>query len=160
MKKLIRSFGFAGSGVLHCLLHERHFRIHIVAAVYVLAFASGFSLTRVEWAVLLLTVGLVPAAEAINTAVERAVDLGASFPHPLAKIAKDSAAGAVLICAVTAVVVGVVLFARPAEIAALFCALWQTRWKLVLTILSVPAAFLFVFAFGKEEKITPTKGIS
>jgi len=152
MKKLIRSFGFAGSGVVHCLLHERHFRVHIVAAAYILAFASAFSLTRAEWAVLLLTVGLVPAMEAVNTAVERAVDLGVNFPHPLAKVAKDSAAGAVLICAITAVAVGAVLFARPAEIAELFRELWQTRWKLVLTILSVPVAFLFVFAFGKKKK--------
>jgi diacylglycerol kinase (ATP) len=63
-----------------------------------------------EWVVLTLTIGLVLAAEGFNTAIEATVDLATRDRHPLARIAKDVAAGSVLICALTAVVVGVLIF--------------------------------------------------
>ena len=96
----LRSFVYAGRGIWFCIRHERNFRIHMVAAAYVLLFAPYFSLTRGEWAALLAIIGLVTAAEAVNTAVEQTVNLAAPGRRTRARVAKDAAAGAVLLCAV------------------------------------------------------------
>lgn len=76
----LRSFVYAGRGIWFCIRHERNFRIHMSAAIYVLLFAPYFSLTRGEWAALLAIIGLVTAAEAVNTAVEQTVNLAAPRP--------------------------------------------------------------------------------
>jgi diacylglycerol kinase (ATP) len=65
---------------------------------------------RWEWLILVLTIGLVLAAEGINTAIESTVDIATSTYHPLARVAKDVAAGTVLLCAIAAVVVGCLVF--------------------------------------------------
>ncbi|GIP20529.1 hypothetical protein J22TS3_08040 [Paenibacillus sp. J22TS3] len=75
--------------------------------------AAFFHLSAVKWAILLLTIAVVIAAELINTAVESVVDLTSPEQHPLAKAAKDTAAGAVLVCAIFAVIIGIVLFYDP-----------------------------------------------
>lgn len=85
-------------------------RIHTVAALYVLIFARFFAFSRTEYAVLLLTIGGVLAAEAINTAVENLADRLTKQNDPLIKAAKDAAAGAVLILAVFSVGIAVFLF--------------------------------------------------
>ncbi len=141
----LRGFVYAGRGIWYCLRRERNFRIHLTVGAYVLLFAGYFPLTRSEWAVLLLTLGLVPTAEAINTAIEKAVDTATSERRETARIAKDAAAGAVLLAALAAVAVGAALFWRPAvfaEIAADFLAYPQ---KPLLLALSLPVAFWFAF---------------
>ena len=102
----IKSFGYAARGVWYCIRHERNFRIHLGIAAYVLAFAPYFSLSRAEWAVLAVLMALVLCAEAVNTAVERTVDLASTERQPRARAAKDAAAGAVLLCALAAALVG------------------------------------------------------
>ena len=69
MRRFLKSFVYAGRGIWFCLRRERNFRFHLVAAVYVLSFAPLFSLSRGEWAALIAVVGLIPALEAVNTAV-------------------------------------------------------------------------------------------
>lgn len=107
---LVSSFRYAFAGIGYCMRSQRNFRIHCVsgAAAAVLAVILGISPT--EWAVLALIITMVLAAEMINTVVEAVVDLASPGFHPLAKIAKDAAAGAVLINAIGAVVVGIWLF--------------------------------------------------
>ncbi len=96
---LLRSFGYAFQGVAACLLGERNFRIHTLAGAMAIAMGAYYRLSGTQWAVLLLAIALVLCCEAVNTAVEAAVDLVSPGEHPLAKLAKDCAAGAVLLAA-------------------------------------------------------------
>lgn len=104
------SFGYAFAGIGYCLRTQRNFRIHTGAAVAVVVVGTILGLASVEWAVLAVTVTMVMVAEMINTVVEAAVDLASPGYHPLAKVAKDVAAGAVLLTAIGAVVIGVCIF--------------------------------------------------
>jgi diacylglycerol kinase (ATP) len=108
-----RGFGQAYRGILYSWKTQNHFRFHIVAGIIALLAGWTVDLERWEWAVLLLTIGSVIAAEAINTAIEITVDLAEPNFHPLAGMAKDVAAGAVLVTAIQAVAVGLVLFGPP-----------------------------------------------
>ncbi|WP_328284409.1 diacylglycerol kinase family protein [Paenibacillus tarimensis] len=109
MARLLRSFGYAASGIVSAVRREPNMRIHVAAAGSVTVLGALLGITRLEWAILLLAMGMVITTELINTAVERAVDLCTLEPHPLAKAAKDTAAGAVLAAAVFAAVIGVVI---------------------------------------------------
>lgn len=157
MKNFLMCFVYAGRGVWHCLRCERNFRFHLTAAVYVLALATRFSLTRAEWAVLLLVIGLVLAAEAVNTAVEQAVDLASPHRSNRARVAKDVAAGAVLLCAITALAIAAALFWRPAVWSAIISD-WGTQpWKALVSLLSIPIAVLFIVRGGRRDKTLPPR---
>ncbi len=110
MQRLIRSFGHAFAGVGHGLRTQGNLRIHVLAAVCVILAGLWLQLSTLEWAILVMAITIVISAELINTAIEAAVDRVGSEPHPLAKIAKDTAAGAVLIAAIGAVIVGLLIF--------------------------------------------------
>lgn len=110
MKRLVRSFGHAFTGVGHGLRTQANMRIHTLAAVAVSAAGLWLQISPVEWAILAVTIMIVMSAELFNTAIEAMVDRVGSGPHPLSKIAKDAAAGAVLVDAIGAVVVGVFIF--------------------------------------------------
>lgn len=128
--KLTASFRCAAAGIGSCVLRERNFRIHLVAACYSAALGVWMRLDKASWMALFLTQGLVLAMELVNTAVEATVDLCCPEQHPLAKRAKDAAAGAVLVSAAFSVAVGVCLF-------------WKPRlFQLALHILTSPKAFL------------------
>ena len=147
----LRSFVYAGRGIWFCIRHERNFRIHMVAAAYVLIFAPYFSLTRGEWAALLAIIGLVTAAEAVNTAVEQTVNLAAPGRRTRARVAKDAAAGAVLLCAVAAAAAGVFLFARW-EIWLCILSDFRTNWwKPLLLLLSLPLSLWFIISGGRRR---------
>jgi diacylglycerol kinase len=84
-----------------------------MATVCVIALGAWLSLSRIEWAILALTMGLVWTAEFFNTALEAVVDLASPDIHPLAKVSKDVGAAAVLIAAITSVVVGLAILGPP-----------------------------------------------
>lgn len=107
---LIRSFGFAFAGVGAMLRTQRNAQIHTVAMIVVVVAGWFFGVTAGEWIALILATALVLALEALNTALEAVVDLVSPQPHPLAKKAKDVAAGAVLIGAIGAALVGCIIF--------------------------------------------------
>ncbi len=109
-KSLKESFSFAWRGFCHCFANERNFRIHLVSGVAVLFFALFLDLSLTEFALLLLLVAMVIASEMFNTVVENIIDLISPEYHPLAKVIKDVAAGAVFFVCVTAVLIGVVIF--------------------------------------------------
>ncbi len=92
---------------------QRNAWIHAVVSTAVFALGLLLGLGRLEWAILLLTVALVWMAEFINTALEAVVDLASPDLHPLAKVGKDVAAAAVLVGAVTAVLVGLLVLGPP-----------------------------------------------
>ena len=110
---LLTSFKYAFFGVWHVVRTQRNARIHLSVALVVIALGLWLGLNRTEWAIIILTIGLVLAAESFNTVAEAAVDLATAEFHPLAKIAKDAAAGAVLVTAITAVIVGVLILGPP-----------------------------------------------
>ena len=109
-RTLLDSFNYALAGFVHALSTQRNMVIHCLAAVLVLFLGYYFHLSTVELAVLVLTVGLVISAEMMNTALEVVVDLITEEYHPLAKTAKNVAAGSVLMTALAAVIVGFLLF--------------------------------------------------
>src|SRR5436189_4806130 len=101
-------------GVIHVLRTHRNMRIHFAIAVAVLVAAVAVGVSRLELIVLLLSITFVLVAEMINTAVEGTIDAATTSFDPMAKLAKDIAAGAVLISAVNAVAVGYLVFAGKA----------------------------------------------
>lgn len=107
---LLSSFRYAWEGIAHALRTQRNFRIHALVSACVLAAGALFGLSPAEWAILALTIAAVFQAELVNTALEAIVDHVAPEFHALAKIAKDCAAGAVLVVAVGALGVGAALF--------------------------------------------------
>jgi diacylglycerol kinase (ATP) len=107
---LVRSFKNAFRGIWYLFTTQRNAQIHLLISGCVVALGMVLGLARWEWLVLVLTIGLVLAAEGINTAIEAAVDVATSEYHPLAGVAKDVAAGAVVLCAITAVIVGCLVF--------------------------------------------------
>ena len=105
----LASFGHALRG-LRVFVSQPNARIHCVVAVVVVALGWWLGVGRLEWTALLLAMALVMGAEAMNTALEYVVDLASPDWHPLARDAKDVAAGAVLLCSLGAAAVGLLVF--------------------------------------------------
>ncbi|HET9378008.1 MAG TPA: diacylglycerol kinase family protein [Chthoniobacterales bacterium] len=105
-----RSFRAALRGLGWLIVSERHFQLHLVAALAAVLLGLVLGLTAMEWAILVLTIGLVLVAEAINTAIEHTIDLTVRQIDPLARTAKDVGAAGVLIAALISVLVGCLLF--------------------------------------------------
>ena len=111
---VIESFNFAIEGVVHVLRTQRNLRLHFAAAVAVIVAAVAVGVSKIELIVLLMSIAFVLVAEMINTAIEGAIDAATTSFDPMAKLAKDIAAGAVLIASVNAVAVGYLVFAGKA----------------------------------------------
>ncbi|MBZ2175727.1 diacylglycerol kinase [Schnuerera sp. xch1] len=109
-KNLIESFNYAVNGIIYALKTEKNLRIHFLIATGIIIMSLFFDFTRIELIVLFVSITLVLLAEMINTAVERTIDILTKDYHPLARLAKDLAAGGVLIAAFNALVVGYLLF--------------------------------------------------
>ncbi|HEX3290563.1 MAG TPA: diacylglycerol kinase [Gaiella sp.] len=107
---IFESFNFAIEGIIHVLRTQRNMRIHFGVAITVLVAALAFDVSRLELIALLLAIAFVLIAEMINTAVEAAVDVASTSFDPMAKLAKDIGAGAVLIAALSAMAVGYLVF--------------------------------------------------
>ncbi len=110
LARFLRAFGFAGQGVWQVVRTERNMRVHLAVAAAVIVAGVLYRVSAVDWACLALAIGLVLTAETVNSALETLTDLHTSQHHPLAKTAKDAAAGAVLIASVAAVGVGAAVF--------------------------------------------------
>lgn len=148
MKALGMSFVYAIRGIFYCLHHERNMRIHFVCMAYMYFFLLGFDffqLSRTQFAVIFLANAIVVMGELINTAVERAVDLHCKGKHPLAKVAKDTAAGAVLIAAVGAVAVGIALLWQPPAFRALYAYFAAHPGSIALFAVSLLFSVVYIF---------------
>lgn len=113
--KILRSFRYAYEGIKHALETQHNMRFHFCVSFFVLVLALFLGLSRTDMLFLLLAITLVIVSELMNTAIEKAVDLAMPELHPAAKIAKDSAAAAVLVSAVFAAVVGIAVFYKPLD---------------------------------------------
>lgn len=107
---LAKSFGYAFSGIGTCIRDERNIKIHLTITSLVVICGIFFHISASEWCVCLTLFGLVLALELVNTAVEAVVDLVTEERKPLAKRAKDTAAGAVLTAAIAAAAAGLIIF--------------------------------------------------
>ena len=111
---LLDSFNYAFEGIIHVLRTQRNLRIHFAIAIVVIAAAAALGVDRVELISLLLAIAFVLVAEMVNSAIEGAIDVSTTSFDPNAKLAKDIAAGAVLISTITALAVGYLIFAHAA----------------------------------------------
>lgn len=110
IKELLKSFVYAAKGIRALIGSERNVWIHCAAIILTTIAGFYFDITKGEWTAVVLCFGLVLAAEAFNTAIEKLVDLvSPEWNLPAGKI-KDIAAGAVLICAIVAAIVGAIIF--------------------------------------------------
>jgi diacylglycerol kinase len=109
----IHAFGHALHGWRHVLRTQRNAWIHSLVATLVIAVGLWLRLPLRDWAVIVLTIAMVFTAEFINTAIEAVVDLASPVQHPLAKVGKDVGAGAVLVSALAAVLVGLLILGPP-----------------------------------------------
>jgi diacylglycerol kinase (ATP) len=105
------SINYALEGIIHVLRTQRNMRIHFAIAVAVLVFAVAVNVTKTELIALLISITFVLIAEMLNTGIEAAIDIATTSFDPMAKLAKDIAAGAVLIATVNALAVGYLVFA-------------------------------------------------
>lgn len=109
-KAVAKSFSYAAEGLVSAAKSERNLKIHIVIIPLIISSGFYFSISPFEWLIVILVIGGMIAFELMNTALERVVDLVTEDYHPLAKQAKDIAAAAVLVYAITAAVIGVIIF--------------------------------------------------
>ncbi len=110
IKKFINSFKYPISGLRYAYKNEQNLEVDIGIAVLVVILGFLFKISVSEWAILTITVGLVISFELINTALEAVVDLITDKYHPLAKVAKDTSAAAVLILAIVSIIEGLIIF--------------------------------------------------
>ncbi len=109
-RNLLESFNYAFEGIIYAFKTQRNIRLHFLATAAVLVASLVLKLTKLEILMLFITIAFVVMAEMINTAIETVVDMFTKAHHPLAAIAKNVAAGAVLIAATVAVIVGYLIF--------------------------------------------------
>ncbi|WP_071460166.1 diacylglycerol kinase family protein [Bacillus massilinigeriensis] len=107
---LITAFGYAWEGIVVSIKEERNLKIHLFFFIAAIALGIFLSISKMEMLIIILASGCVISAEMMNTAIEKAVDLTFKEPHPFAKLAKDIAAGAVLVLAVISAVIGMMIF--------------------------------------------------
>ena len=108
--KFLAGFEYALSGLWYALRTQRNARVHVGIATLVIIAGIVLRISAVEFAILFITISSVFTAEMLNTVFELCVDLASPIYHPLAKIAKDVAAGAVLLSAMLSIVIGVFVF--------------------------------------------------
>ena len=109
----VQSFGYALAGWLYMLRYQKNTRIMAVASVIIFVAALWLQVDLLAWAILILTITAVWMAEFLNAAVEAVVNLASPEFHPMAKVAKDVAAAAVLLGAVASVLVGLLILGPP-----------------------------------------------
>ncbi len=110
VKKLLDSFNYAIEGIIYAVRTQRNMKIHMLSALIVLTACFFYDLSKIELLAITITITMVIMAELMNTAIEFAVDATTNYYHPLAKLAKNAAAGGVLVTAINAVVVGYIIF--------------------------------------------------
>lgn len=110
IKRLKKSFGYAFKGIDDVVSNEPNMKIHVSVAILVVIMAFLLKISMIEWIILVLLIGLVLAAEVINTTIENLVDMYIKDYNERAKVVKDTAAGTVLILAITSAIIGLMIF--------------------------------------------------
>jgi diacylglycerol kinase (ATP) len=119
-KSTVASFKHAIEGIVHVFRTQKHMRFHFATAAVIVVLGALMQLPREQWFLLYFVMALVFLTEMLNTAIEACVDLVTESYHPLARIAKDTASGAVLVATVLAAIVAILVFFNPANYENLF----------------------------------------
>ena len=109
-KRLLNSFKYAFEGIISALKSEQNLKIHIAIMILVIIFGIILKINKIEWIICIILFGFVISLELVNTAIENTVDLITMEKNPKAKIAKDVSAAAVLIAAITSIIIGLIIF--------------------------------------------------
>jgi len=147
-KKLFMSFVYAFKGILRTIKNEQNMRVHLVCMAYMYSYLflfDYFVVTKTEFAIILIANALVLAAEILNTAIENTVDLASPEKNEKAMVAKDAAAGAVLVLAVFSVAVGIVILWQPEAFKQLFNYYIEKPVRIGEFLLTVVVFSLFIF---------------
>lgn len=144
IKGLFNSFVYAFSGVFHCILNERNIRIHIVAALFVFTLSPFYNFTNAQYAVLLIICGLVISLEMINTAVEAICDYISPNYSEMARVAKNLVAGAVVIAACVALIIGMLFFGDLDIIFKILGFLYDRPLVAIMFLCTVISSILFI----------------
>ncbi len=157
IKSFLRSFGYAFRGLGWMISHERNFRIHLTFLGFMTYFLTRFDyfvLSREQIAIIILVSALVLASEMINTAIEKTNDATTKEYSKSVKVAKDAAAGAVLVFAVSSVLVGIAFLWQPEAFKSLYIHYTEHPLGFVLLIIAIIMSLIFIlkFDFNKKEK--------
>lgn len=159
MTRFVRSFNFAVEGLIYAIRTQPNLRTHLVVAALVLIASLVLRLDRLYVIALVLAIAFVVALELVNTAIESLVDLLTATHHPLAKTAKDTAAGAVLVGAIAALVVGYLAFYQGifGVGSTVFAEVQNVPANLALMVLAV-ATIATLFAKARARHGSPLQG--
>lgn len=162
MKGLLKSFVYAGSGIIACIRQERNMRVHLVCMIYMYSYLliyDFFEVSRTQFAIIFIANAIVVMGELFNTAIEAVVDMTeekfSEKYNRLAKISKDTAAGAVLVGAIFAVCTGIAILAQPDAFRAMFAYYAEKPYMIAVLIASLVLSFTFIFTgfnFKKKDK--------
>ncbi len=147
MKHQINSFKFAFRGIWFTIKNESHMRFHMVAGFYVILFSFFYNFSKAEWAIILVLIASIMTAEIFNTCLEQLCNLNTQSYDPIARIAKDVAAGAVLAFTFVAVTIAYLFYFDLNTINYIVQFFLQRPALLVLLVLSFILSALFI-GFG------------
>ena len=154
MKAFIKGFGYAFRGIAFGVINERNMRFHVSIFIYMMFFLlhyDFFEVSKTQFAILLMMSSLVMAGELFNTGIERAADAATLEKNEFVKIAKDAAAGAVLVLAIFSVVVGIIILYQPSAFTEMFC--YFKNNPLYIAVLAVTLILDGIFILSGPKKI-------
>jgi diacylglycerol kinase (ATP) len=151
-RSILWSFNYAIEGMVYALRTQRNMRIHVAAAVITLLGALVLGVDRISLAAIVFAISLVFVAELINTAIEAAVDVATDHYDPLAKVAKDVSAGAVLVAAMNALVVAYLVLFNPLRRVAQQGLTWVRMAPTSLSVIALGLVLLGVLVFKSASR--------
>lgn len=154
MKAFIKGFGYAFRGIAFGVINERNMRFHVSIFIYMMFFLlhyDFFEVSKTQFAILLMMSSLVLAGELFNTGIERAADAATLEKNEFVKIAKDAAAGAVLVLAIFSVAVGIIILYQPSAFTEMFC--YFKNNPLYIAVLAVTLILDGIFILSGPKKI-------
>ncbi len=154
MKAFIKGFGYAFRGIAFGVINERNMRFHVSIFIYMMFFLlhyDFFEVNKTQFAILLMMSSLVMAGELFNTGIERAADAATLEKNEFVKIAKDAAAGAVLVLAIFSVAVGIIILYQPSAFTEMFC--YFKNNPLYIAVLAVTLILDGIFILSGPKKI-------
>lgn len=154
MKAFIKGFGYAFRGIAFGVINERNMRFHVSIFIYMMFFLlhyDFFEVSKTQFAILLMMSSLVMAGELFNTGIERAADAATLEKNEFVKIAKDAAAGAVLVLAIFSVAVGIIILYQPSAFTEMLC--YFKNNPLYIAVLAVTLILDGIFILSGPKKI-------
>lgn len=150
--KIIDSFKYAFRGLMFCIKNERNFRIHIVAALFVVILSHLYQVTESKIPLLVFSIIFVFVTEMINTSIEAIVDFVSPSYSEMGRIAKDVAAGAVLVAALSAVIIALTVFGNTYRLLMVWYIITHSWFWSIFIIAFIILSLFFIFSVKKERK--------